>query len=124
MPQVVINNKNRPFDPPVIATYCASFLCRLRGLTFRRHLPSNFGILLVETRDSRIESSIHMLFTWIKLAVVWINTQGEIVDVKMAYPWRLAYFPQKPARYVLELSETHINNFQVGEYVSIETVSK
>ncbi len=117
---VTIHNLTQPNVRPVIAPYCASFLCRLRGLTFRRSLPPEQGLLLVQTRESRLDSAIHMFGVWIDLAVVWINSQEEVVDVKLARPWHPFYLPQRPARYVLELAAGRLCDFVVGDRVKIE----
>jgi uncharacterized membrane protein (UPF0127 family) len=61
-----------------------------------------------------------MLFVWMDLAVVWINSYNEVVDVKLARPWRPAYLPGKPARFVLELAAGHLQDFQVGDRLTIE----
>jgi uncharacterized membrane protein (UPF0127 family) len=121
MQHVKIHNLSRPQIPLITARYCASFLCRLRGLTFRRNLPAGQGLLLVQGRDSRLDTSIHMLFVWMDLAVVWINSAGQVVDAKLARSWRMAYLPEHPARYVLELAVDHLHDFEIGEQVSIET---
>lgn len=120
MKSVTIHNLTHPNPQPLTASYCASFLCRLRGLMFRRTLSPNWGLLLVQSRDSRIDSSIHMLAMWIDLAVVWITDGGEVADVRLARRWRPAYFSQRPARYVLEMDVAHINEFQVGDKVRFE----
>ena len=120
MQQVIIHNLSRPSVRPSMARYCASFLCRLRGLTFRRILPPDQGLLLVQGRESRLDSAIHMLFVWIDLTVVWINAANEVVDVRLARRWRLAYLPARPAVYVLELAAERLEDFKVGERVQIE----
>jgi hypothetical protein len=122
MQQVIIRNLNRPQTRLITARYCASFLCQLRGLTFRRRLPPDQGLLLVQARDSRLDSAIHMMFVWMDLAVVWINSAGEVVDVKLALRWRPAYIPKRPARYVLELVPERLNDFGVGDRVQIEEI--
>ena len=119
---VNICNTAHPLKQPVTARYCASFLCQLRGLTFCKNLPADQGLLLVQSRDSRLEASIHMMFVWIDLAVVWINSAGEVVDVKLARRWRPAYVPQRPARYILELNAARLADFTVGDHVVIENI--
>lgn len=120
--QVAIYNCTTQPQPRRIVTakYCDSFLCRLRGLTFRRSLPEDWGLLLVQPRDGRIDSSIHMLFVFFDLAVVWINEDGKVVDVRLARKWRPAYLPKKPARYVLEMAAGRLGDFQIGDRVSFE----
>jgi uncharacterized membrane protein (UPF0127 family) len=105
---------------PINARYCASYLCRLRGLTFRRHLAVDEGLLLVQTRENRWDAAIHMFGMWLNLAIVWINTSGTVVDVKLAYRWQSIYIPRRPARYVLELNQTHIHDFKIGDTIRIE----
>ena len=120
MQQVTIHNLNRSGAPSVTVKYCASFLCRLRGLTFRRNLEPGHGLLLVQSRDSRIDSAIHMLGVWIDLAVIWINSSEEVVDIKLARRWRPLYVPKKSAQYVLEMAVEHLPDFEIGDRVKIE----
>lgn len=101
------------------AHYCDSFSSRLRGLTFHAPLSPHEGILLVQGQESRLDTSIHMLGVFFDLAVVWINARYEVVDVKLARSWRLAYFPAAPAQYILELDAQYLHAFKVGDRVSI-----
>jgi len=90
---------------------------------FRRHVPAGEGLLLVQSHDSRLDSSIHMLFMLIDLAVVWINSTGKVVDTRLARRWRPAYRPSEPARYVLEMPVNHLQDFNIGDQVSIEELA-
>jgi uncharacterized membrane protein (UPF0127 family) len=118
--EINISNLSRPLAQTIQARYCDSFFCRLRGLTFRRSLPARTGLLLVESRDSRLDASIHMLFMWMDLAVVWIDSSLRVVDVILARRWRLAYLPQAPAHYVLELPVDCQAEFAVGDLLKFE----
>ena len=122
MQHVAIQNCSRSLVKPLKARYCASFACRLRGLTFRRSMPLDWGLLLVQERDSRLDSAIHMLAVWMDLAVVWINSNGRVVDTRLAKRWRPAYVPRKPARYVLEMAPERLDDFKIGDQVSFEEV--
>jgi len=124
MRQVIVHNRSRPLDQLVRAVYCDTFLCQLRGLTFRRHLKSDEGLLLVQERDSRLEAAIHMLGVWFDLAAVWINAEKQIVDVRLVRSWRPVYVPKHPASYVLELPAERLYDFRVGDEVFFEEVSK
>ena len=46
---------------------------------FRRSLAVDEGLLLVQKRENRSESAIHMLFMFIDLTVVWIKKEGYIL---------------------------------------------
>jgi uncharacterized membrane protein (UPF0127 family) len=120
MAYVIVRNLSRPQVEFVKAKYCDTFLCRLRGLTFRRRLLPQEGLLLVQARDSRVDAAIHMLFVWMALTVVWINAAGDVVDVRLARPWQLAILPKQPARYILELVTDRMVDFKVGERVGFE----
>jgi uncharacterized membrane protein (UPF0127 family) len=117
---IQIQNLTRPSVKPIRARFCGSFLCQLRGLTFRRTLGDDEGLLLVQRSDSRLDAAIHMLAMWIDLTVVWINAAGAVVDVRRALRWRLAYVPRRPARYVLEISEAHLEDYQIGDQIRFE----
>jgi uncharacterized membrane protein (UPF0127 family) len=106
----------------VIATFAGSFWSRLRGLMFRRTIAHDEALLLAEKRDSKIDTSIHMLFVFTDLAVVWINDAQQVVDVRLAKAWFPAYFPKRPARYVLELNPERLNDFHAGDQLRLEEV--
>jgi uncharacterized membrane protein (UPF0127 family) len=122
MQEVLIYNQDRPQIVAIRAKYCQSFLCQLRGLTFRRYLPIEDGLLLVQKRDSRVDSSIHMLFVWMDLAVIWINQAYQVVDARLARRWRPVYVPGDPARFVLEIAAERIADFQIGDRVEFREV--
>lgn len=119
MRRVIVINKTRLSAPVVNAIYCDAFLCQLRGLMFRRSLDRQEGLLLVQKHDSKIEAAIHMLFMWINLAVVWIDTAGQVVDVRLAQRWRPVYIPRSPARYILEMHSDLIGEFEIGDRIEI-----
>jgi uncharacterized membrane protein (UPF0127 family) len=120
MNQVSVTNLSSSLQGPLQAGYCSSFLCRLRGLTFRCQLPLEQGLLLVQRRENRLDASIHMLMVWMDLGVVWINNAGAVVDTVLAKSWHTAYFPQAPARYVLEIHPERLAEFHIGDKVTFE----
>ena len=117
---VIVQGKERELASPPRVKFCESFLCRLRGLTFRPPLTRDEGLLLVFGRDSRVDSSIHMLGVSFDLAVFWINSELKIVDKIVAGAWKPAFFPKEPARYVLEVHAGRIDVFEVGLFVEFQ----
>ena len=115
--QITIENKKRKIDSLPRIKYCDTFLTQLRGLTFRSRLGLDEGLLLVGTRDSRLDSSIHMLFVSFDLAVIWINADMQVVDKIIAKSWRPAYFSKQPARYVLEIHPERWGDYETGDTV-------
>ncbi len=117
MKSIHVINIDQPLPTPIKAIYCDSFLCRLRGLMFRSSLANEEGLLLVEGRDSRVDTAIHMLFVFMDLAVIWINSEMIVVDTVLARAWRPAYAPHKPARYILEIHPDRLGEFKIGDHI-------
>ncbi|HUH96884.1 MAG TPA: DUF192 domain-containing protein [Anaerolineales bacterium] len=117
---IFIQNPNKPIDRPARVKFCDSFFCRLRGLMFRSVLARDEGLVLVIGRDSRPDSSIHMLFVSFDLAVFWINSEMVVVDKVMARSWRPAYFPAKAARYILEIHPSRYGDYEIGDKVEFK----
>jgi uncharacterized membrane protein (UPF0127 family) len=119
---LTLHNRSNPTIKPVQAKWCESFLSKLRGYTFRHSLNQDEGLLLVERRDSRVDTSIHMMFVWTDLAVIWINSRNEVVDTILAKSWRPFYASAKPARYILEIHPGRFGEFKPGDIVDFEHV--
>jgi uncharacterized membrane protein (UPF0127 family) len=117
---IFIQNVDKRLQAPSRVIYCDSFACRLRGLMFRSRLGLDEGLLLVIDRDARLDSSIHMLFVSFDLAVFWINSQMEVVDKVIARSWRPAYFPARPARYILEIHPSRFTDYEIGQKVEFQ----
>jgi uncharacterized membrane protein (UPF0127 family) len=122
MKTIQLDNKNHPLASRLNARYCDRFLCRLRGLMFRSNLSTDEGLLLVEASEGRLETSIHMLFVFMDLAVIWINTEKVVVDTILARAWKPAYVPKQPARYILEIHPDRLNEFKIGDRIEFLNV--
>ena len=114
-----IHNTSRP-SQPICVENCDSFFSRLRGLMFRRSLPYNEGIWMVQPSTSRIDASIHMLFMNFDLAVVWVDAALRVVDVQFCKRWHPAYIPSDPAKYVMELNASRLTDFAKGDQILVE----
>lgn len=117
---IFVQGHDKKLSAPARVKYCESFLCRLRGLTFHPTLTRDEGLLLVFGRDSRVDSSIHMLGVSFDLAVFWINSEMKVVDKVVAGAWKPAFFPKEPARFVLEVHASRIHDFEIGQVVEFQ----
>lgn len=99
------------------ARWCRSSLCRLIGLQFRRRLKPDEALLLVMSKESIAQTSIHMFFVFFPIAAVWINQAGVVTSAQLAKPWRPYYASPEPARYVLETSPAFLKKIKVGDEV-------
>lgn len=100
--------------------WCNSFFCRLRGLMFRSALAEGEGVLLVEGRESRLDTSIHMFFMRFPIAAIWLDARFRVVDTCLARPWRPYYAPRAPAQYTLETSPALLDKIKVGDELKFE----
>jgi uncharacterized membrane protein (UPF0127 family) len=120
--QIIVENKNRKIGTPPVIKYCDTFLTQLRGFTLRDRISLDEGLVLVGTRDSRLDSSIHMLFVSFNLTVIWINSNMQVVDKVLAKSWQPAYFSKQPARYVLEIHPERWGDYEIGDTVQFKDV--
>jgi len=111
-----------PDLPALQVRWCASFFSRLRGFTFRKDLALDEGLILVESRESRVDTSIHMLFVWTDLAVFWLDSDLRVVDKTLARAWRPFYAPARAARYTLEIHPSRLNDFEIGDQIVLQDV--
>ena len=114
MSSISIRRQSHPSDILVQARWCSSYLCRLRGLTFRRSLPDGEALLLVNAQQDRFSASIHMWMVFFPLGVVWLDDQKRVVDKIKALPWRI-YFPKQAARYILESTPAILERVELGD---------
>ncbi len=113
---VLVRNRSRGGEAVLRARWCRSFWSRLRGLTFQRSLAPDEGLLLVEARPSRLATAIHMWGMWMDLGVVWLDSQGRVVDRTHARRGRM-YLPRRAAQYVLEGPPSLLERVQEGDEV-------
>ncbi|PJF44828.1 MAG: hypothetical protein CUN55_01970 [Phototrophicales bacterium] len=100
--------------------WCASSWCRFKGLMFRPSLPPDEGLIFVRKGMSIVNTSIHMLFCFFPIAVIWLDSQLVVVDAKLAKPWRLSYVPQKPAQYFIEANVDLLERVSIGDQLAFE----
>ncbi len=102
------------------ARWCDSFAAKFRGFMLQPTLDEAEGLVLVEKRDNRVNTAIHMLFVRIDLGVNWVNEAGRVVDQVVARPWRLSYAPQAPARYVIECHPHRLADVAIGDQIRFD----
>jgi uncharacterized membrane protein (UPF0127 family) len=117
MKQVQVLNLSTPLTVDLSAGWCSSFWCKFKGLMLRRSIPENWGLLFVESKESITNTSIHMLFCFIDLGIVWMNSSGEVVDTCLARKWVTIRAPKSPARYFLEVLPSRLTEFKVGDRI-------
>ena len=119
-PSVKLLNLTRPIQNPASVGYCDSFVSKLRGLMFRPRLDPDDGLLLVEKRNSRVDTSIHMFFVPFDIAVFWLNSDLVVVDKVIARSWRPVYIPKADAQYTLEIHPSRFGDYEIGDKVEMK----
>ena len=95
--------------------FCESFTSRLKGLMFSKQIPLDQGIILVENKESKVDTSIHMMFMNFNITVLWLNKDLVVVDKVLAKRWVPIYLPKVRAKYVVELHASQFSNFSIGD---------
>ncbi|MGB7340490.1 MAG: DUF192 domain-containing protein [Phototrophicaceae bacterium] len=104
------------------AKWCQSAWCHFKGLQFASELDEDNGLLFVYGSESIANTSIHMFFVFFDIAVVWLDASGQVVDKKLAKPWRPMYAPAKPAQYFIEAHPALLERVAVGDILSFDEV--
>jgi len=109
----VVNGQNEVLLSRV--KWCDSFLSRLRGLTFRRSLAPDEGLILVEVRAGIAATSIHMFFVNFDIAAIWLDDERRAVHTLLARKWHPYYASPRLARYVLEGPPSLLDRIAPGD---------
>ena len=80
-----------------------------------RELPQDGGIMIVEPGESKLNTSIHMMFMNFDITVLWLDKEMVVVDKVLAKKWAPYYAPKAPAQYILEIHRDRFDDFQVGD---------
>ncbi len=97
----------------------STFFSKFCGLMFRKELASDDGLILSESSESIINSSIHMFFMRFDITVLWLDREFKVVDKCIARKWHPAYFSKIPAMHVLELHISQFVNYSIGDKLDI-----
>jgi uncharacterized protein len=97
----------RKSDGTVVATdveMADTFLKKVTGVMFRRHLPPGFAMVFDMGLEMRANIAIHMVFVLVSIDVIYLDGRRTIVDIRHRLrPWIGLAIPKKPARYAIEM---------------------
>jgi len=122
MPDLTVTNLDHPLRTPLRASTCATPMCHLFGLSFRKTIPADWGLLFDNRRDTRFDTTMHSMWMRFTIGMVWITEAGEVVDKMSVRPWKLMLRPERAARYVLELLPERLEEFYLGDTIKFEEV--
>jgi uncharacterized membrane protein (UPF0127 family) len=105
-------------------TWCSTFLTRGLGLMFHPPLKEDEAYVFVEGRESRSLTTIHMLFVFFPLAVIWLDADKRVVDKVLARPFYPYYAPGSPAQYYLECHPRTLGMAEIGDQLQFSPPSE
>ena len=97
---------------------CTNIFSKAKGLMFSKKIEDR-GLVFIFKKD-RIWS-LHMLFVFFPIDVLWLNKDYKIVDMKENFaPFSLLAKPKEKSRFVVELPAGAIKNSDtiVGDKIS------
>lgn len=86
---------------------------------FKTSMDPFSGLFFPGNSETRVNSAIHMFFVNFNLAVFWLNRDNVVVDKVLAKKWYPLYVPRQNASHILELHESKISDFSVGDKFKI-----
>ena len=98
---------------------CDTFFSRFRGLMFTREIAQDGGIMIVESSESKVNTSIHMMFMRYDITVLWLDKNMVVVDKALAKKWAPFYGPKEPAQYILEIHPSRFDDFEIGDQLEV-----
>ena len=87
---------------------------------FSKQIKDNEAILFINKKESLVKSIIHSLFVFYPIKVIWMNSNFDIVDIKIIKPFTLFVSPKKPARYILELNPKALKDIKINDKLNLK----
>ena len=97
--------------------FCNSILSKAKGLMFSKDIKDK-GLIFTFKNEERW--SLHMLFVFFLIDVLWLDEDKRVVDLKEHFrPFELLAKPAHKARYVIELPDKTITKTktEVGDKI-------
>ncbi|MDD5163778.1 MAG: DUF192 domain-containing protein [Candidatus ainarchaeum sp.] len=88
---------------------------RLRGLMFENQALFDYALVFDLPRESVLNATIHMLFVFFPIDVVFLDKNRKVVDIiKSLQPFTPSCSPKKPAKFLIELPAGKANGISEG----------
>ncbi|MDD3083422.1 MAG: DUF192 domain-containing protein [Candidatus ainarchaeum sp.] len=91
---------------------------RLKGLMFEDTKKFDYALIFDFPKESIIGCSIHMIFVFFPIDVLFLNKEKKVVDKITLLPFTPNYTPKKPAKYVIEMPNEKAKKIKIGDKIS------
>ena len=94
---------------------------RLRGLMFEDTKKFDYGLVFMLDSESKIGASVHMMFVFFAIDIIFLDSKRKIVDVaENLQPFTPNYTPKKAAKYFIELPAGKAKGTHIGDEIEWE----
>ena len=89
---------------------------RMKGLMFEDAKNFDYALVFELDRESRKMASVHMMFVFFTIDVLFLNNEKKVVDViRELKPFTPNYTPKKRCRYFVEMPAGKTKNVSMGD---------
>ncbi len=98
--------------------FAKNTLERTKGLMFEEKKNFNYALVFDFPAESRIGTSLHMLFVFFPIDVLFLDKNQKVVDKTTLEPFIPNYTPKKAAKYVIELPKGKAKKIKLGQKIN------
>ena len=98
--------------------FAKSTLERTKGLMFEEKKKFNYALIFEFPIESKIGTSLHMLFVFFPIDVLFLDKNKSIVDKVTLQPFIPNYTPKKAAKYVIEMPIGKAKGLKIGQKIN------
>lgn len=92
------------------------FYGKFKGLMFESRKNFDYALVFDMIAESRLGSSIHMLFVFFPIDAVFLDSKKQVVDIALNLrPFALSFVPKKPAKFIIELPAGKTQGIKLGD---------
>ena len=88
---------------------------RMKGLMFEDKKKFNYALVFDFPSESKIGTSLHMLFVFFPIDVLFLDKNKIVVDKTTLEPFTPNYTPKSAAKYVIELPKGKTSLIKIGQ---------
>ena len=97
------------------------FFGKLKGLMFERKENFDYALVFEFPYESRIGTSVHMLFVFFPIDIIFLDGKKNVVDKTGLTPWKVNYTPKSAAKYFIEMPHGSASKIGIGDKIEWET---
>ena len=101
--------------------FAETFFSKAKGLMFEKKSNFDYALVFVLEKESKIGASVHMMFVFFPIDIVYLDSKKMVVDKASLNPWLLNYTPKKPAKYFVELPKGKAGEIKIGDELGWKT---